>query len=147
MLLVLEPFALPGQAASRPNFATAPMWWAAALIVLTCLAAALLTRRLQAAATLPATFAVGGVVLLAGAVGTGSLGSLLLVLALFALAWLLGETLLLRLPSTAAAPLSAPAYRHRAGARAVRSAPLIAGDPAVRSIPPPWWAAPASSCW
>jgi hypothetical protein len=105
VLLALEPFALPGQEASRPNYATTQMWVSGALITLSCLAAALLTRRLQAAATLPVTFTVGGVLLLAGAVGTGSLGSLLLVLVLFALAWLLGETLLLRLLGTGAGPL------------------------------------------
>ena len=77
------------------------MGMAVALIVLGCLGAALLTRRLQATATLPVTLAVGGVVVLAGAVGSGSLGSLLLVLGLGALAWLLGETLLRRLPPTA----------------------------------------------
>ena len=103
--LVLEPFALPGREPSRLTFATPQMWWAGALIIVTCLAAALLTRHLQAAATLPVTFSLGGVVVLAGAAGTGSLASLLLVLALFALAWLLGETLLLRLLATAATPL------------------------------------------
>ena len=82
------------------------MWWAAGVIVLSCVAAALLTRRLQATATLPITFTVGGVVLLAGAVGAGSRGSLLLVLALFALAWLLGEMLLLQLPATPTTPLA-----------------------------------------
>jgi hypothetical protein len=104
-LLVLEPFALPGREASRPNFATPQMWWVAALIVVTCLVAAVLTRRLSPSATVPVTFAVGGTVLLAGAVGIGSLGSLLLVLALFALAWLMGETVLARLPVTADEPL------------------------------------------
>src|SRR5687768_4858649 len=68
-LLVLEPFALPGRDASRPNYATPQMWGAVALITLACLAAALLTRRLQATATLPVTLAMGGAVLLAGAVG------------------------------------------------------------------------------
>ena len=80
-LLVSEPFTLPGRDGdARPNNTTPAMWIAVGLIVLSCLVAALLTRRLLATATLPVTFAVGGVVVLAGAVGTGSLGSLLLVL-------------------------------------------------------------------
>ncbi len=70
------------------------------LITLGCLGTALLTRRLQAAATLPATIAIGGVVIVAAAIGTGTGAALLVVVALFALAWLLGEALLARLPTT-----------------------------------------------
>ena len=63
------------------------------LITLGCLGTALLTRRLRAAATLPATIAIGGLVIVAAAIGTGTEVALLVVVALFALAWLLGEAL------------------------------------------------------
>jgi len=64
------------------------------LITLACLSTALLTRRFYPAATLFATVATGGIVLLAGAIGTSTELALFVVVALFALSWLLGEVLL-----------------------------------------------------
>ncbi len=104
-LLTLQSLGFSVGGEGKDNRATPEMWWAVGLICFTCLAAALLTRRVQSAATLPVTFATGGVVVLAGAIGTGSVGSLLLVASMFGLAWLLGETLLARFPATAVVPV------------------------------------------
>jgi hypothetical protein len=104
-LLTLQSLGYSVGGEAKDNRATPEMWWTVGLICFTCLAAALITRRLQSAATLPVTFATGGVMVLAGAIGTGSVGSLLLVTSLFGLAWLLGETLLSRFPATAVVPV------------------------------------------
>jgi hypothetical protein len=59
-----------------------------------------MTRRFREAATLPVTFALGGIVLLVGAVRTSAVGSLVVVVALIAFSWLVGESIVLRLRST-----------------------------------------------
>jgi 4-amino-4-deoxy-L-arabinose transferase-like glycosyltransferase len=103
--LALRAFGLPVGGEAQRSHATPQAITAALLIMAVCAGTALLTRAFQPAATLPATIAVAGVVLFAGAVGTGAVGSLLLVVTLFVLAWLLGEMLLPRLPLMATMPL------------------------------------------
>jgi 4-amino-4-deoxy-L-arabinose transferase-like glycosyltransferase len=103
--LALRAFGLPVGGEAQRSHATPQAIVAALLIVTVCVGTALLTRAFQPSSTLVATFAVAGVVLFAGAVGTGAVGSLLLVVALFALAWLLGGALLPRQPLPAAMPL------------------------------------------
>ena len=90
---------------AQRSHATPEMVQAAVLVYFVCLTAALLTRWLHAQATLPVTYAAGGLVVLTGAIGTGSIRALVVVLGMFALAWLLGDVLLRRLPPTAALPV------------------------------------------
>lgn len=89
----------------RWSFATPPSIWAALLVYLFCLGAALVTRRQWPAFTLPATFLAGSLVVLVGAVGTGSAGALAVVVAMMALAWLVGQAVLHRFPDTARVPV------------------------------------------
>lgn len=104
-VLALQTFGISVGGVAQPNYATPPMVQAAALVYIVCLAAALATRWFRPEATLPVTYAAGGFVVLVAAINTGSVGSLAVVLAMFALAWLLGHVLLLRLPLTANVPV------------------------------------------
>lgn len=105
-LLALRTFGVAVAGEARQNFATPGTLWAAALVCLACLGAALAARRFRAAATLPVAFAMGGVVLLVGVVGSGSARALPPVLGMVALSWLVGEAVLRRLPSPPEAPVA-----------------------------------------
>ena len=98
-------FGIPLLGAAKQSFASPPLLAAAGLLVLFCGVAALIARRFRPAATIPVTCGVGGLVLLAAAVTSGSLGPLLLVLVIFAVAWVLGYGVLCRLPSSPAHPI------------------------------------------
>ena len=101
-VLALQSAGVPITGEPQPTQATPQMVWAAFLVGITCVGAALITRRLQPASTIPVTCATGGIVILAGAVGSTSVPSLLLVTAMFVLSGLLGAALLARLPETPA---------------------------------------------
>src|SRR5215217_5898242 len=92
-LLVVQSFglALTGEP-QRPTLP--PLLAASGLVVLFCVGAALTARRFRPAATIPVACGSGGLVLFAAAAGSGSLGPLLLVLAFFVVAWLLGHGVL-----------------------------------------------------
>jgi 4-amino-4-deoxy-L-arabinose transferase-like glycosyltransferase len=104
-VLALRAFGIPVGGDVLPNRAPVATLWGAAFIVITCASAALLTRRFEPTATLPITMAIGGVVLLAGAAGMGSVTALVVALALAVLAWLLGEVVLPIEPEGASVPL------------------------------------------
>jgi hypothetical protein len=82
-----------------------PLLAAAVFVVLLCLVVAVATRRFRPTVTLPVTYSAGGLVLLAAAIGSGSLGPLLAVLATFVFAWLVGHCVLSRLLSPSAEPV------------------------------------------
>jgi hypothetical protein len=84
------------------DYVTPPIVAAIFATYFSCLLAAIATRRLRPAATLPVTYAVGSVIVLVCAISTSSLGPLAIALALIALAWLVGDALLARLPVPAA---------------------------------------------
>ena len=104
-LLALQTFGIPVVGAALQNFATPRMLWAAALVYLACLLASLIARRFRPAATIPITYATGGAIVLAGAISTSMVGALIVIIAMLALSWLLGASLLRHLPATADLPL------------------------------------------
>src|SRR5215213_9186513 len=104
-LLVVQSFRLPLIGEPDQSFTWNQLLAAAVLIVLFCMVTAMTARRFRPVATLPVTCCAGGLVLLAAAVGSGSLGPLLLVLAMFAVAWVLGYGVLSRLPAAPAHPM------------------------------------------
>ncbi len=100
-ILALELFGIPLAHDPPRDFSTPQLVQAALVVYIMVLAISLLARAVWPAATLPATFASGGIVLAAAAVSTGSVASLVIVPALFALAWLGGDSLLRRMPPSA----------------------------------------------
>jgi 4-amino-4-deoxy-L-arabinose transferase-like glycosyltransferase len=112
-MLALQPFGISIaldidvhlDASWRPSFSSRAMVAVAAVVFACCLGAALLTRLVWARATLPVTFAVGAIALLAAAISTGSVGALVFVVMLVVLAWLVGDALLSRFLATPDGPL------------------------------------------
>ena len=103
--LVAQGFGFPVAGEPSRRFSAHQLLVAAVLVVLFCVIAALIARWLHPRATLPVACASAGLVLLAAALGSGSLGPLLLVLAMFAVVWVTGSGLLGRLPAPPTHPL------------------------------------------
>ncbi len=87
---------------SRPTYvssdiATPAILVSASLVYLICLCTALITRRVRPVATLPVVIGTGGMIVVVGAITTGSIGELLFSSAFFVFAWLVGTALLHRL--------------------------------------------------
>ena len=104
-VLVLQSSGFPIAGEAQRSYATPQMVWAAVLVCLSCLLAALITRWVRPAMTQPVTYAIGGGIVLTGAVLTGSVGSLLTVLAMASLSLLVGDVLLRRLPPAVDVPV------------------------------------------
>lgn len=100
VVLALQTFGIPVAGEAQPNYSTPQMVHVAVFVYLGCFIAALITRGVRPQATLPVMYGMGGGVVLTGAIITASVGSVGVVLAMFALAWLLGHVLLRRMPPT-----------------------------------------------
>ena len=87
-----------GPAEARFLLVTSQMASVATLLFLACLLAALITRRFHPRATLAVTIIIGVLALVLAAIGSGTLGALLVALAMLATAWLVGDVILARLP-------------------------------------------------
>lgn len=100
-ILALELFGIPLAHDPPRDFSTPQMVQAALAVYIMVLSTSLLARTVWPAATLPATFATGGIILAAASVSTGSVAAVAIVAGLFVLAWLVGDAMLRRLPPTA----------------------------------------------
>jgi 4-amino-4-deoxy-L-arabinose transferase-like glycosyltransferase len=98
-LLALRSAGIPIAGEAQRTSASPEMLWAAVLVYLVCFGAAVTSRRFFPAATLPVTLALGGVVVVAGAIGTRSVAPLVVVLTMVALSSLVGSAILRRLPT------------------------------------------------
>ena len=96
--LAIRAAGILGPAEARFPLVTPQMAVAATLVCLACLLAALVTRRLLPPATFPVTFITGTLTLVLAAISSGTVGALLVTLAIVVLAGLVGDTVLARLP-------------------------------------------------